>query len=342
LKKIQYYVSDIGRGHATRTVAVVRDLKKLGFEVIIRNSNVIEFLQYSLPNVKILDGLTDVGPYIKSDGIFIDEVKTKQNVNCWINEINYYVEKEQKILEQINPNLIISDISILPFLSNKKKKASSIAISNFSWYDIWKFLPDDKSQVIKHAYDNVDLAIQLPMGSNMDHFKRKDKVGFISRKPTKSKEELRKKLGIKDDEKVVLFAMGTNEIGINCETEDNIKILTMNAVVLNNQNVINVSEYPEGQDVVTASDLVICKCGYGIASECLTNGIPFLYFVSNNPIEKIQAEALSKSRFGEEIKLDDLKNFNLKQNPIELGIQQNKEPLDNEKVISYILEFLRN
>ena len=77
MRKILYYITDHGLGHTTRSIAIIRELLKMGTEVIIRNSNV-DYLHKSLPTVKIIPGVTDVGPAIKENGISIDNDKRSE------------------------------------------------------------------------------------------------------------------------------------------------------------------------------------------------------------------------------------------------------------------------
>jgi len=78
MKKILYYITDHGRGHTTRSIAIIRELQKYNVEVIVRNSNAIPTLRKSLPKIKIISGITDVGPVIQNNGISIDIKKVKQ------------------------------------------------------------------------------------------------------------------------------------------------------------------------------------------------------------------------------------------------------------------------
>ena len=73
MKKILYYVSDHGKGHATRSIAIIQEMLKHNIEVNVRNTNALEFFKQSLPNVKIIPGKTDVGSTIKKDGFSIDK-----------------------------------------------------------------------------------------------------------------------------------------------------------------------------------------------------------------------------------------------------------------------------
>ena len=68
MKKILYYVTDHGKGHATRSIAIIQEILKHNIEVVVRNTNAIKFFKQSLPDVKTILGKTDVGSAIKKDG----------------------------------------------------------------------------------------------------------------------------------------------------------------------------------------------------------------------------------------------------------------------------------
>jgi len=343
LKRILYYITDHGKGHATRSIAVIRELQKKGIEVIIRNSNVTEFLHKSLPDTSILPGITDMGPTIKSDGISIDEISTVNNVGKWIDKLNDTSEAECEIISKIQPQLIVSDISPMPILAAKKLQKNCIAISNFSWYDVLKLLPQSKLEILEHAYDDANLAIQLPIGTSMEHFKHKCKVGLVARKSTLSRTQLRKKFGIKDSEFVVTLALGGSQNTIKLRGDKNVKILSMNAIIKNTDNVIDLSDWVEGEEVVLASDFVICKCGYGMISECLSNGVPFRYISDDNHLEqKAMSKELSERGLANKITFQEINNLYLDKNYLSSLQEVKKEFLDTANVIKYMSEFLEN
>ena len=84
MKKIIYYITDHGLGHATRAVALIRELQSLNYEIIVRTSINENFIQKSLSRIKIQSGITDVGPTIRDDGMSIDVTKSKLNIEKWI------------------------------------------------------------------------------------------------------------------------------------------------------------------------------------------------------------------------------------------------------------------
>ncbi len=342
MKKLIYYITDHGRGHATRSVAIIRELQKLNIEIIIRNSNANNFLQNSLPDIKIIPGLTDIGPDIKSNGISIDKQKTEITINNWIDRLNKISKAESEIIKKIEPDLIISDISAMPFLAATKTNTNSIAISNFSWYDVLKFLPSNKLEFLKDAYDKASFAIQIPLGTSMEHFKNKQKIGLVSRIPSLSKKKIREHFKIMNNEIVVLFALGRSDIEVNCKYLKNVKTLSMNTTV-SNSNHIQLSDWNEGQEIVASADLVICKCGYGLISECLTNGIPFCYVSDDNHIEQQAiSNELYKMGLDNRISFDDLKNFEINEKYKKIMATAQKKSLDNESATNLILQHLKN
>ena len=61
MKKVLYYITDHGKGHATRSIAIIRELQKFGIDVTVINSNSIEFIQNSIPEIDLISHKTDVG-----------------------------------------------------------------------------------------------------------------------------------------------------------------------------------------------------------------------------------------------------------------------------------------
>ena len=339
MKKIIYYITDHGKGHATRSIAIIRELQK-DYEVIVRNSNSEDLIKQSLQNIKLISGKTDQGSIIKNNGISIDKVKTKNKIEKWIHQFEKNSIKESRLISKYSPNLIISDVSAMPLISAKKNGIPSIVISNFSWHDVIDFISNDKSNLLLEAYQNADFSIKLPFGTKMGHFKKQKQVGLVCRKTTQSKEKIRKKLKIKNSDKVVLFALGNSKQKISCQDEKNIKVLSMGTNIQNCQ-FLDLSNWIEGQNIVAASDLVICKCGYGFVSECFTNNVPFYYVSDDNHIEqKSISDQLRKIGINNRINLDGLSNFRTSSYLFTAKKLTIKKEIDMENTIKIINQFI--
>jgi uncharacterized protein (TIGR00661 family) len=338
MKKIIYYISDHGNGHATRTIAIIRELQKKNIQVIIRNSNSLKLIKNALPENEIIEGITDVGPIIKNDGISIDEDKSSHVIMKWIQNIEKTSYQESKFIKKHEPNLIISDISVMPLLSGKMCNIPSITISNFSWYDVLKFLPKKTLNKINQLYEYSDLHIQLPLSTSLNHFKNKKTVGFVVRKPTITKNDLKRKLGIKKNEFSVLIALDDFN-KIKFDNYKNFKFLTMKPN--KSKNTINVNNWTEGQNLVSAVDLVICKCGYGFISECITNSTPFFYLTSKNHMEQIAiSKEVKKYGLKNQISFNDLENIKFTEKFMNKLPLINSQKIDNQNTINLIKEYL--
>jgi len=229
------------------------------------------------------------------------------------------------------------------FWLQKKNEIRSIGISNFSWYDVLKFLPKEQLHTLLGAYDEAEMVLQLKMGTKMEHFKLKKKIGFISRKNTISRKLLREKLGIPDNQIVVLFAMGNSSHEFDLEINNDVKILSMSTRVDKKLRPLGCSNWVEGQEIVNASDLIICKLGYGLISECLTTGTPFFYVLDPNHLEqKAMADFLTNQRLGNEIDINKIRTMKIDKKFIQTIPKVKKENNDVQSIIKYIHELLFN
>jgi UDP-N-acetylglucosamine:LPS N-acetylglucosamine transferase len=284
--KILYYISDHGLGHATRSVALIREFQKSGIKVLIRNNDASYFLKKSLPSIKIISGQTDLIPIMNLDnGARINYSKTKKNITNWIKELPKIIEHESSIIKKEKPDLVISDVSISPIMSAKQNNVKSIVLSNFIWNETLNMTIKNQF-FLKNVYGKADLIMKLPFGSPIT-LNNKKNFGLLVRKPTKSKSHIRKILNIGKNEKLVTIALGGMS-KFSFQSTNNIKILDLS----NYKNKLKKLNFIEGQNIINASDLVICKCGYGFISECLAYGTKFRYLL--DPLH-VEANYIHKS-----------------------------------------------
>ncbi len=335
MKKILYYVSDHGLGHLTRSIAIMREFQD-EVEFVIRNSNT-RFIQKSLPNAKIISGKTDQGTLSHNNGISIDWEKSKTAIDTWYDEFNATLIKEQEIISKINPDLIITDVSPLPLSISKKLSIPSIVISNFTWVDIFSNIPRFQNNFLSELYQNASMCIQLPLSTTMDTFKNKQKIGLVSKKPTKSKDFVRRNIGVEESKFLILVNLPSN-FTISVPSEPNIQIVSTGAKV-NSVNSIMIQPWVEGQNLIASSDLVVSKCGYGMISECLTNGVPIKFLMDNeHPEQKAMNDELES--LGINSSIDKWSS-----NEVYLNLDVSELlPIsrDNSKAKELILEFLRS
>ena len=304
--KILYYITDHGLGHATRSVALIRELEKHDIKLVIRNNDAHNFLKKSLPKIKIITGQTDLIPIMnKENATMINYSKTKKNIRNWIKTLPAIIDRESQIIKKEKPNLIMSDISISPILAARKNNIKSIAISNFIWNETLD-MPLKDQNILKDGYSQADLIMKLPFGSPID-LQNKKNFGLLVRKLTERKSLIRKNMGIKKNEKLVTISLGGMS-NYSFTTANNVKILDISNY--KNSNKLKKINFIEGQNIINASDLVITKCGYGFISECLAYGTKFRYVLDSSHKETHYIhKCLQKKGLQNRIPLDKIKNL---------------------------------
>ena len=172
MKTVLYYISEHGLGHLTRSVAIVRDIMTETL-VFIRNSN-IDFLKQSLPKIQVLDGKTDQGTIIAQNSVSIDWKSTELAIKDWYSSFQQITEKEKNSIKKIQPDLIISDISPIPLYAAKQLEIPSIAISNFTWLDIFSKLDNFSLENLESAYEkkkelchSLDIGIAIALARSL-------------------------------------------------------------------------------------------------------------------------------------------------------------------------------
>jgi hypothetical protein len=228
----------------------------------------------------------------------------------------------------------------MPLVAAKKSRVKSIVISNFSWYDVLKFISSDTKEILKKTYSDADLCIKLPLGTPMKHFKKKIDVGLVKRDNIKKMAEIRNYLGIKNSEYVVLISLGGSK-NISFTKSDNVKIFTMNTKLSKKLLAFDISNYVEGQEIVSIADLVICKCGYGFISECLSSGTPFFYIADKSHLEqKAISHILKEMNKGFQINHKELEKLFISNKFLEQLPKFKKEKNSIRQVVNEILKMI--
>lgn len=271
MKKILYYVSEHGLGHLTRSIALIRELQN-ETKIMIRNSNE-SFLKKSLPLIPIFTGKTDQGPIISKNFVSIDWKKTHTSISNWYSNFSSNLEKESIFIKKLQPDIIISDISPIPLHASKKLGIQSIAISNFTWLDIFSKLDNFNLDHIKNSYENASFCVQLPFSTSMDIFRQKKQVGVVCKLLSENNTSVRKKLNV-DESKFLIFINLPKFYNVNLKNFKNFQVISTGATTTS-KDTIFIEPWIEGQNLINACNLVVAKCGYGMITECLTTGTPF-------------------------------------------------------------------
>lgn len=97
-----FYISDYGYGHASRDIAIIRDLvKRYGhFKIYVRTGKPYDSVKRSLgDNIITIPRENDAGIILQKDNFLVDIRQTKKLVENWANSLDVYIQ-EEKILQK--------------------------------------------------------------------------------------------------------------------------------------------------------------------------------------------------------------------------------------------------
>lgn len=319
MKRICFYTSDYGYGHAARDIALIRKIQKAGFaEVFVKTDMAFDFMRYSLPDCNVIRQRNDIGPIFRDENIEIERDLTERALKTWLGSWDDYIKAERNFCNKNRIDLIISDIAPQPFLVAEDMGIPGIAFSNFTWHYIFCNLLGKVPAIerIKEAYMAGDLAIVLPFHEEMGLFKVRNEVPLVSRDITERRETLKTMLGLKEDELLIYLGVGKSlTSGIfnklkNLDLND-IRLLISSTVELPSrmpqEKILKIpATETESQNYLAMVDLVVSKTGYSTVSEAIRGKVPmFLFRREGYEEDKLIARGVKKLGIGQEIQVKD-------------------------------------
>ncbi len=197
-------------------------------------------------------------------------------------------------LREVRADVVLSDITPYAFEIASKAGVPSIAVTNFTWYDIYEqylsIVPDFEPYCAHMArqYGMADLLLALEPSNAMAPITApRRSIPVIGRTGRDRRKDLRTFFGLRDASAIGLIYAGT--FGIDTadwsglsrfENWDFVGVYPLpNAAP--NYHVVSKSDF-RYQDLMASADCVITKIGYGVYAECLLHGLPLIYAPRTN------------------------------------------------------------
>jgi hypothetical protein len=290
-RRLAYFVSPHGFGHAARAAAVMEAFHSMDetVEFDIFTSVPPWFFEASLTtSFRFQFLVTDVGLAQKTS-LEADLGETLVRLNHFYPLPTSMISSLSSLLLEKQCDLVISDIAPMGILASKHAGLRSVLVENFTWDWLYEeYLTEEPGfeKVIFHLKEIFALAdfhvqtepVCLPGQVQLT-------TGPVSRKPRVSPSEVKAKLGIPRDAEVVMITMGgiPESYPFLKEIENHASayfILSGAAEKLDRRkNMVCLPHRSKfyHPDLVNASDALIGKIGYGILAEAYFAGVPFGY-----------------------------------------------------------------
>ncbi|MFW6306185.1 MAG: glycosyltransferase family protein, partial [Bacillota bacterium] len=293
MKKIVYYISDHGYGHASRGIALLRELAEDNdIHIIVKTGRPLDFIRESLQsynNIEYIYSENDAGLLLKKDSLEVDKQGLQQRVTKWVQSWDELIGKEVSYLKGHNIDCIISDITPWAFIAARKAGVKSIALSNFTWYDQYREILGENEIVEKvgNAYREADLFLRFPLHMDCRKAEEIKDIEFISRQINNQKvKEIKKNYSA--EKKLIFVGIGKSvdysvlqEIEFSSYKEYN--WLFSAGTGLQGENIFEVpAEETEMQNYIAACDIVITKAGWSTTAETILAGVPLILIEREN------------------------------------------------------------
>jgi hypothetical protein len=277
---IVFYISGHGFGHASRSIELLTELaaRRPDARLLVRTSVPLWLFRATAPaHVEVRPIETDTG-VTQIDSLNVDEPETARRAASFYGTFDRRADEEAAFLTAERATVVLGDIPPLAFTAAARAGVPSVAIANFTWdwiyraYDAFGRDGAGVIDVVRDAYATATRALRLPLHGGFDAMAAvTSDIPFIARRSRRDAAETRERLGIAGDRPFVLACFSGADIDLPYQNLADTEHLT---VLAPEREAPAGLTYP---DLVAAADVVVSKPGYGIVSECIANGTPFLY-----------------------------------------------------------------
>ncbi|MEC9018654.1 MAG: hypothetical protein VYE03_00725 [Nitrospinota bacterium] len=247
-------------------------------------------------------------------------------------------------------DLIISDVASMPLKAGSYLKIPTILIGNFTWHDIYSHLPGSNNnselvQFLAEEYSYATLQVLPQCHLQNEIIKNKKEVGFISNSGKNIRNELELYLGIKAENKTLVFIyLGENGTrSVDWENLDENKdcfFITRDPINHSTQSLTVLGESFSYYDLMASSDITLTKGGYSTLATTFANSNPVITCERKDFFEfEAIREYLLNREIGILIKDKEFYNGNWQESikdALKLTVK-NKIPLNGEIEISNIV-----
>ncbi|WP_144505663.1 glycosyltransferase [Bacillus mycoides] len=291
MKTFAFYISEYGYGHATRCIALMREMLQTreDIRIIVCHSFALQFIRESLTGYEdrliFHDVKTDIGYVLKENTLELDVEQLQRAYGEFCAKLPGKINEEVSFLKPFYVDCIVSDISPIAFEVGDRLGVPSVGISNFTWYTAYEhILPKESLEVFKSMYNKMDYFYVLAGSKERKWGESKTLLfNFYGRKVDLLEvSKIRRDLDPTGKKKIIFISLGM-KIDIGDITElplwnnKDLLFVVSNNMNVHHQNVYKIPHnYTESQNYVATADCIISKAGWGTVGEAIVHGKPLV------------------------------------------------------------------
>jgi UDP-N-acetylglucosamine--N-acetylmuramyl-(pentapeptide) pyrophosphoryl-undecaprenol N-acetylglucosamine transferase len=275
-----FFSSPIGLGHVTRDIAIANNFENITTNFVTGSGA-----------AKILKNLDFKVQDVYNPPSFIVENGTLKSPAKWLwNYYQYYKDCKkisQNIIQEDNPNLVISDEDFASLTIAQKMKIPTVLVTDVLETRFTKglvsFIEKKMNKSMQEIIKKCDIVILPENGNDQDNIKR---VGPIVRQTSFSREELRKKFSF--EKKTIVISIGGTDTGLFLiekalesisKINQDMEIILVTGPAINREfeNVRNLGFVDNLHELIFAADLLISLAGKSTIDEANAYGTPAIF-----------------------------------------------------------------
>lgn len=318
-KKIVFYITNHGYGHASRNVPIIESLIKTSDSTIIIKSDPerCAFLQRNLGRYKdriiYHSNYYDVGFLLKESTYKVDVESLFHKVSKEVSAWPGFIEEECKFLKKEKIDAVITDVIPWVLTAAKKSGIPSVLLCNFTWYEMYKeYLPENLYLPYYQAYNDAEKIFLYELGNKkiLDYYKNVELISLISRERDEKKI---REIADAYRHPIVFVSVGKSIVmdkNYDVSGFDG-TVITTTGVTLKGDNVVRLSsDMINTQDYIAASDYIISKTGWSSLAEIFLNKKKVAVIArGENPEDNAVIHEILKRHCGIQCKFEDLNNI---------------------------------
>ncbi len=284
---LAYFITGHGYGHAIRSATIMNAFHPDTTVTIISSVQDSFFSRELSRPYTLLPHTLDCG-CLQSDFVTVDQQRTLAMYAAIAAENERNIPQIARWCMANRVDGIISDIVPCAFEIALAAGIPSVAITNFTWYDIYTEYvagyPDFKRHLrtILQQYRLAGRVLKLSPAMPMSYFETTEDVGLIGRKGKERKKELLDSFGLEYGKKTAVIYIG--EFGLhNTEWKrladfNEWEFFGLQSVedAPGNYHVFDPVRYSY-PDMIASADCIFGKLGYGLVAEAMINATPVVY-----------------------------------------------------------------
>lgn len=289
MRHILFAISPHGFGHAAMVAPLINELQQRdpSLRITLRTTLSPEFLSSRIQGAYKVQYAADDFGMVQHNALEVDVEASAKRYRDLHRDWDAHVVRVARELESCGADLVVADVPYLTLAAAQRAGIPNVALCCLHWGDIYDHYCHTRPEAIEihaqimQAYRGATHFLRTEPAMPMAGLDNQVTIGPLARAGINRREELAQRLKLREDERLILVAMGG--IGYRLPMErwpviPNVRfIVQTDWQVVRDDTVTLESLSLPFADLVASCDVLLTKPGYGSFSEAAVNGTPVLY-----------------------------------------------------------------